>query len=53
MDGNWIEVIVILLAIVGSNVWLHRDIANLREGMARLEGLFEGFTGSRSKETAQ
>ena len=23
---------------------LHRDIADLRERMARLEGLFEGFT---------
>lgn len=24
---------------------IHRDIADLRERMARLEGLFEGFTG--------
>ena len=24
---------------------IHRDIAELRERMARLEGLFEGFTG--------
>ncbi len=24
---------------------LHKDIADLRERMARLEGLFEGFTG--------
>ena len=23
---------------------LHRDVADLRERMARLEGLFEGFT---------
>ena len=28
---------------------LHRDIADLRERMARLEGLFEGFT---KRETA-
>lgn len=47
MDGNWTEVVVIVLAIVGSNVWLHRDIASLRERMARLEGLFEGFTNRK------
>ena len=29
---------------------LHRDIGDLRERMARLEGLFEGFTG-RHPET--
>lgn len=28
---------------------LHRDISDLRERMARLEGLFEGFT---KRETA-
>ena len=27
---------------------LHRDIADLRERMARLEGLFEGFTRHES-----
>ena len=27
---------------------LHRDIADLRERMARLEGLFEGFTQRES-----
>ena len=27
---------------------LHRDIADLRERMARLEGLFEGFTRRES-----
>ena len=30
---------------------LHRDIADLRERMARLEGLFEGFT-RREQPTA-
>jgi hypothetical protein len=45
----------ILLAIFGTGIALaglilpdlrsmKRDIADLREGMARLEGLFEGFT---------
>ncbi len=31
---------------------LHRDMADLRERMARLEGLFEGFTGkTRQNDT--
>lgn len=28
---------------------IHREIADLRERMARLEGLFEGFTGRTSQ----
>ena len=31
------------LALLGSNWKLHRDIADLRERVAKLEGLFEGF----------
>lgn len=31
---------------------LHRDIADLRERMARLEGLFEGFTGRKETPAA-
>lgn len=31
--------------IVPSLAMLRRDVADLRERMARLEGLFEGFTG--------
>ena len=49
------EVIAILIAIIGAAIALaavilpgqhamRRDIADLRERMARLEGLFEGFT---------
>jgi len=45
MDGNWMEVVVIVLAVVGSNVWLHRDIAALRERMAKLEGTVELLAG--------
>ena len=29
---------------------LHKDIGDLRERMARLEGLFEGFTGRKDKQ---
>ncbi len=29
---------------------VHRDIADLRERMARLEGLFEGFTRSTPQQ---
>jgi len=32
---------------------LHRDMADLRERMARLEGLFEGFTGKTRQKEAQ
>lgn len=31
---------------------IHRDIADLRERMARLEGLFEGFTGRKETPAA-
>ena len=32
---------------------LHRDIGELRERMARLEGLFEGFTGRKETPAGQ
>lgn len=38
--------IVVLIAVVGIGLALHREVANLRERMARLEGLLEGFTGA-------
>ena len=41
--ADWIT-LGIGIAILGSLWNLHRDIADLRERMARLEGLFEGFT---------
>ena len=33
-------------AVIGFLWSLHRDVSDLRERMARLEGLFEGFTRS-------
>ena len=49
------DTITIVVAIIGTGIALgvlivpslrdlHRDVADLRERMARLEGLFEGFT---------
>ncbi len=50
MEGNiWIGFIVVVITIVGSHTWLHRDIAELRERMAKLEGTFEGFMTSQRK----
>lgn len=36
-----------VLAIIGLGGWLHRDIADLRERMAKLEGAFDGFLKGR------
>ena len=41
--------IALATAILPGQYAMHRDIADLREHMARLEGLFEGFT---RRETA-
>lgn len=56
--NEWYGVIVIVLTVVGSNTFLHRDIANLRERvakmeerMARIEGIIQGFmAGSKGQE---
>ena len=53
MNYEFITIIVTILLAWGSQslfLWsslkdIHRDIGDLRERMARLEGLFEGFTG--------
>ena len=42
--------IPVLIAIFASLRSIHRDIGDLRERMARLEGLFEGFTGRTDKQ---
>ncbi len=44
MDTTWLQ-----LAGIVALLWtLHLDISELRERMARLEGLFEGFTRRES-----
>ena len=49
MDSSWIEVVIVVATILASHWILHRDIASLRERMARIEGTFEGFTGRRQE----
>ena len=52
MDGSTIAIIVSVVAVgIGLATLilpalreLRRDVANLRERMAKLEGLFDGFT---------
>ena len=54
MDTITIQIIsfqmVLLVAILGFLWNLHRDVAGLRERMARVEGLLEGFV-ARSQES--
>ena len=50
MESNiWIGFIVVVITIAGSHTWLHRNIAELRERMTKLEGTFEGFMTSQRK----
>ncbi len=44
MEQDTIVILVAAAAILGFLWNLHRDVADLLERMARLEGLFEGFT---------
>ena len=44
MSAELIAIIAASVAIIGFLWTLHRDESDLRERMARLEGLFEGFT---------
>lgn len=54
MDTITIQIIsfqmILLVAILGFLWNLHRDMAGLRECMARVEGLLEGFV-ARSQES--
>ena len=44
--------VALAVLIVPSLRSMQRDIAGLRERMARLEGLFEGFTGRQPEQTS-
>lgn len=50
------ELVTVIITIIATQcglaalIWsLHKDMAELRERMARIEGLFEGFTGRTSQ----
>ena len=54
MNGDWTGVITIVVAIVASHAWfnrelrtvqreIHKDVSELRERMAKLEGALDGF----------
>lgn len=55
MSQEMLTIIVVGVALAGvilPGQWAtRRDIADLRERMARLEGLFEGFTQRETRET--
>ena len=60
MTPEVVSVIAVGVALAGMNLYLargmnelRRDIADLRERMARLEGLFEGFTGRKPTDAAR
>ena len=48
MSPELIAIITAAVAIIGLLWNLHRDVDDLRGRMARLEGLFEGFTRRES-----
>ena len=53
MDTSDVATLALGVAILRFLWTLHRGISSLRERMARLEGLFEGFTGRREQETVK
>ena len=51
MEAEGFLTLGMAVAILGFLWNLHRDVAGLRERMARLEGLLEGFTEAFGKRT--
>ena len=49
VGGIALPIIIGMFAFLWS---IHRDVGDLRERMARLEGRFEGFTGRRDTPPA-
>ena len=39
-----------ILAVLGVGFWLHKELASLRERMAKLEGLFAGYMENQSSK---
>ena len=44
MDGQIIATVAVAIPVLGFLWTIHRDVSGLRERMARVEGLIEGFT---------
>lgn len=51
--GTWITLVAFLWNLHRDMVDLRERLSDLRERIARLEGLFEGFTHRDKQETAQ
>ncbi len=43
MDGQIIATVAVAIPVLGFLWTIHRDVSGLRERMARVEGLIEGF----------
>lgn len=43
MDGQIITTVAVAIPVLGFLWTIHRDVSGLRERMARVEGLIEGF----------
>lgn len=53
--SGWLNlggIVAVLIYLWNLQRSLHQGIADLRERMARLEGLFEGFTGRKETPAA-
>lgn len=50
MDSQIIATVAVAIPVLGFLWTIRRDVAGLRERMARLEGLFEGFAHQSAKE---
>ena len=51
MENQWIGFLTVVAAIVASHAMLHRDLAAVRERLAKLDGTVEGFiAGFRARQ---
>ena len=51
MENQWIGFLTVVVAIIASHAMLHRDLAAVRERLAKLEGTVEGFiAGFRARQ---
>ncbi len=53
MDGQIIATVAVAMPVLGFLWTIHRDVSGLRERMARVEGLIEGFTAQANSGKRQ